>query len=202
MSKTITKIGPADHGRRMSLEEFDQAEGQEGHLYELSRGIVTVSDIPGRRHLLLVNGINQQFWAHKITNPGQIEVIAAGSDCKLLIAGLVSERHPDVAVYKKPPPDTDISFEIWTGWVPEILVEVVSSSSRTRDYEEQPEEYLQFGVKEYWIVDGDERTMIVMRRSRGRWVETTVRPPAIYWTKPLPGLEFSIDAVFKAAGLA
>ena len=54
MSKTITKIGPADHGRRMSLEEFDHAEGQEGYLYELSRGVITVADVPRRRHLLLV----------------------------------------------------------------------------------------------------------------------------------------------------
>jgi hypothetical protein len=44
--------------------------------------------------------------------------------------------------------------------------------------------------------------MVVMRRSRVRWVETTVRPPAIHRTKLLPGLEFSIEAVFRAAGLA
>ena len=81
------------------------------------------------------------------------------------------------------------------------MIEVVSPSSRQRDYDEKPEEYLRFGVKEYWIVDADKRTMIVMRRSRGRWVETTVRPPAIYRTKLLPGLEFSIEAVFKTAGL-
>ena len=27
MNKTITTIGPADHGRPMSLEEFGEAEG-------------------------------------------------------------------------------------------------------------------------------------------------------------------------------
>ena len=30
MGKTVVKIGPADHGRRMTLEEFDEAEGHEG----------------------------------------------------------------------------------------------------------------------------------------------------------------------------
>ncbi len=29
-------IGPEDHGRRMSLDEFDQAVGAEGYLYELN----------------------------------------------------------------------------------------------------------------------------------------------------------------------
>ena len=29
---------PADHGRRMSLEDFEQAKVQEGYLYELAGG--------------------------------------------------------------------------------------------------------------------------------------------------------------------
>jgi len=201
MSKTITKIGPADHGRRMSLEEFDEAEGQEGHLYELTRGIVTVSDIPHPFHFRLVDAINRQLRAYQFSHPGQIVAIGGGADCKLLIEAFDSERHPDVAVYKKAPPDAETSFEIWTQWVPEILVEVVSSSSRQRDYEEKPDEYMQFGVKEYWIVDPEVRVMVVMRRVRGRWVETTVRPPANYRTRLLPGLAFSIETVFKTAGL-
>jgi hypothetical protein len=118
MSKSATKIGPADHGRRTSLEEFEQAEEQEGYLYELSRGIITVSDLPNRLH------------------------------------------------------------------------------------DEKPEEYLRFGVKEYWIVDPDRRLMVVLRRSRGRWVETSVAPPAVYRARLLPGLELSIADVFHSAGLS
>ena len=52
MGKTIVKIGPADHGRRMSLKEFEHAKVQEGYLYELSRGIITLSDVPNRLHML------------------------------------------------------------------------------------------------------------------------------------------------------
>jgi hypothetical protein len=36
---TITRrIGPADHGRRMTLDEFIAADFEEGWLYELARG--------------------------------------------------------------------------------------------------------------------------------------------------------------------
>ena len=38
MLKAAIKVGPADHGRRMSLADFDHAEVQEGYLYELGRG--------------------------------------------------------------------------------------------------------------------------------------------------------------------
>ena len=79
-------------------------------------------------------------------------------------------------------------------------IEVVSPSSRKRDYKEKPEEYLRIGVKEYWIVDADERLMVVMRRTRGRWVETTVKPPTVYRPRLLPGLEFSIEAVLRQRG--
>jgi Uma2 family endonuclease len=202
MSKIITRIGPADHGRRMSLDDFEDAEAQEGYLYELSRGVVTVSEIPHPIHFRLVDAVNQQLRAYQFTNPGQIVAIGAGSDCKLLIEGLGSERHPDVAVYKKDQPDAGTSFEIWARWVPELVIEVVSPGSRQRDYEEKPEEYLRLGVKEYWIVDADDRALVVMRRSRGRWVETTVRPPATHRTRLLPDFEFSIEAVFTTAGLS
>jgi Uma2 family endonuclease len=154
MSKTLTMIGPADHGRRMSLEQFDKAEGQGGH---------------------------------------------SGSECKLLIDGLESERHPDLAIYKRPPPKGDNDDEVWSQWVPEIVVEVVSPSSRYRDYEEKPAEYLRLGVREYWIVDVDEGVLKVLRRSRGRWAQRTIRPPEIYRTSLLRGLQFSIETVFQAA---
>jgi hypothetical protein len=59
MPKTAIKIGPHDRGRRMSLEDFDHAEGQEGYLYELSRGVITVMDVPNPRHLAQVNAIRR-----------------------------------------------------------------------------------------------------------------------------------------------
>jgi hypothetical protein len=46
MSTTATLIGPEDQGRRMSLAEFDHAEVRDGYLYELGRGVITVSDVP------------------------------------------------------------------------------------------------------------------------------------------------------------
>ena len=103
-SKTITRIGPADQGRRMSLEEFEHAEAEDGQLFELSRGVVTVVDVPKPRHFKLVDAIRQQFSDLRKKQPQLIFGIASGSECKLLISGLESERHPDLAIYKTPSP--------------------------------------------------------------------------------------------------
>jgi Uma2 family endonuclease len=200
MGKTLVKIGRADHGRRMSLEEFEHAEVQEGYLYELSRGIITVSDVPNRLHMLLVAATRDQLQDYKSLNRGRIHIIASGNECKLLIPAFDSERHPDLSLYlTEPPPIEDAN--LWRHWFPEIVIEVVSPSSRKRDYEEKPDEYLRRGAREYWIIDPRKRVMVVMRRTRNRWAESLVRPPALYRTRLLPGLEFSCRAVFAAAGL-
>jgi Uma2 family endonuclease len=194
--KTAIKIGPDDQGRRMTLAEFDRAEGRPGHLYELSRGVVTVVDVPNPRHFAQVNAVRRQLAAYDLAHAGRIHSVGGGGECKVLLAGAESERHPDVAVYKTPPPEEE---DVWAGWVPEIVIEVVSPGSEQRDYVEKREEYLLFGVLEYWILDEQRREMLVLRRRRGRWAEQTVRPPEVYRTRLLPGLEFACAAVFEAA---
>jgi Uma2 family endonuclease len=195
MPKTTIKVGPQDAGRRMSLEEFDTAEGQPGYLYELSKGIVIVSDVPNTRHFAQLNAIRRQLSSYDLANPNVIHAIGGGGDCKILLNEEESERHPDFAVYKSPPPEENV----WATWIPDLVIEIVSPDSGHRDYVEKRQEYLLFGVREYWIVDADREEVLVLRRRGGRWIERVVRPPEVYATKVLPGFEFDCAAVFQAA---
>jgi Uma2 family endonuclease len=195
MPKTAIIIGPQDQGRRISLAEFDRAEGQEGHGYELSRGVVTVVDVPNPRHLAQVNALCQQFYDYRANHPEQIRTIATGGGCKILLPALESERHPDLSIYKTPPPNED---DLWATWIPEIVIEVVSPGSEQRDYVEKREEYLLFGVKEYWIVDSQKSEMLALRRTGGRWREKVLQPTDVYRTRLLPGFEFACAPVFQA----
>jgi Uma2 family endonuclease len=196
MTTQTIKIGPADHGRRMSLADFEHAEVQEGRLYELGRGVIIVSDVPGLHHLMQLNAIRRQLHAFDFRHPGRIHTIASGSDCKILLADLESERHPDLAIYKNAPPEGD---DFWASWIPEIVIEVVSPGSEQRDYVEKREEYLRFGVREYWIVDADRQEVLVLRRWGGRWIERILRPSDTYRTRLLPDFEFACALVFEAA---
>jgi hypothetical protein len=49
------RIGPADHGRRMSLEEFREAEEEGGYRDELASGVLEVTYVPGQPHGLIVS---------------------------------------------------------------------------------------------------------------------------------------------------
>ena len=44
--RTLLKLRPADHGRRLSLEDFTSASAEEGYRYELIRGRVYASPVP------------------------------------------------------------------------------------------------------------------------------------------------------------
>ena len=196
MAQTLIRIGPADEGRRMRLAEFADADAQEGYAYELGRGAVVVVNVPGRKHLAQVAAARLQLSAHQLAHPDQIHLISGGSECKILLANDESERHPDVAVYKSPPSDEG---DLWATWVPELVVEVVSAGSEHRDYVEKRGEYLQFGVREYWVIDAAKREMLVLRRLGGRWAEHVVREQETHEPRLLPGLRFEFAKVLAAA---
>jgi Uma2 family endonuclease len=155
-----------------------------------------VSNIPGLRHCLQVANIRLQFSAYQLAHPTRIHYLGGSFECKLLAPEWESERHPDVAVYLTPPPPEE---QPWRNWLPDIVVEVVSSRSEERDYVEKREEYLSLPIKEYWIFDLDPQEMLVLRRWGKRIVERIVRPSEIYKTRMLPGFEFDCAAVFEAA---
>lgn len=177
----------------MTLDEFDTAIGREGKLYELSRGVIVVSDVPNPPHARFLDAIFSQFWGYRLAHPGAIHAMPGGADCKLLIDGTESERHPDIAIYKTPAPGDDSS--VWSIWIPEIVVEVVSADSTERDYQEKPEDYPQFGVQEYWIVDPLREVVVIHRRVRGKWKIQTLTAGQKYATPLLPGFELDIAAI-------
>jgi Uma2 family endonuclease len=196
MIRTTLKIGPEDQGRRMSLREFDPCEVREGYLFELSRGIVTVSDIPGLPHAWQLAYLRDELTLYKAANPGEIQIILGSHECKLLVGEFESERHPDLAIYKKKPPAGD---NVWFHWAPEIVVEVVSPGSELREYVEKREEYLALGIKEYWIVDGAKKQILILRRVRGKWSDRTLGADDFYESKLLPGSKLDCGKVFDAA---
>jgi Uma2 family endonuclease len=199
MAQAVAKIGPADHGRRMSLDEFDKAQAKEGQIYELSCGVIAVTDVPGLRHLYQANALPDQLSGYELAKQGRRLYVAGKGECKIMVADLESERKPDRAIYLLPPPNEE---EVWWTWIPELVIEGTCPESECRDYLQTPEEYLRFGVREYWIVDTDRGKVLVLRRAGGRWKERVVRPPEIYRTGLLPGFEFFCEAVFQAADKA
>ncbi|MBI2901061.1 MAG: Uma2 family endonuclease [Planctomycetes bacterium] len=181
----------------MTLEEFAQADGQSGHVYELAGGEVVVVEIPGLPHGLVVDALQRQVQAYRVAHPGLVYYVASGSDCALRLPAMQSERHPDLSLYLTPPPDP---IDPWDAWVPDIAIEVVSAGQERRDYEEKRREYLAAGVREYWIVDPAARSVLVLDRRGDEWAERRLGAADRYRTGRLPGFELDVAALFAALG--
>jgi Uma2 family endonuclease len=191
------KIGPWHHGCKMSLRAFEFARTEDGSLYELARGYIVVSEVAGFAHMRQVGVLRRHLDHYHVENPERIYQICGTMECKLLIPEWESERHPDIAVYLRPPASRK-GRTLWRTWLPELVVEVVSESSRDRDYTEKRDEYWTLGVKEYWIVDGQLERVMVLKRGRSQWTERILRPEDICETKLLPGFELSCRTLFQA----
>jgi Uma2 family endonuclease len=200
MSTTPTRlrIGPADHGRRMTLDEFREADEEPGYLYELARGVLEVSEIPGDSHGQIVHNIHEVFSLYNRDNPGLILRVGHGSDVRFIIPDLISDRHPDLAIIFKGADLDDRGRQRAA-----LAVEVVSpgSKARRRDYEEKREEYLLVGLREYWIVDPKIGQVTVLSRVEGpdgpAWVERAFTRDEAIGSDLLPGLQAEVAVLWK-----
>jgi Uma2 family endonuclease len=195
---TKTKIGPRDHGRRMSLKAFEFVPVEEGFLYELARGYIVVSEVANFPHARRTAFIRKRLDHYHVENPEALYEILDGSQSKVLIPDWESERHPDIAVYFTAPKGKQ-DRTMWRSWVPELVIEVVSESSRDRDYTEKRDEYWTLGVKEYWIVDAKLEQVLVLKRGRSKWTEKTLGPADVCETKLLPRFRLPCSAIFEIA---
>jgi Uma2 family endonuclease len=130
------------------------------------------------------------------SHPDVIDFIGGAGEAKILLSADQSERHPDLSVYLSAQPQVK---DVWAVWVPEIVIEVVSPRSVKRDYEDKPAEYLEFGVREYWIIDSTKQQMTAMVRRAGIWQIQIVKPPQKYNTYLLPGFTLNLKRVLTAA---
>lgn len=201
MPDTRIQIGPADIGRKLTLDEFREAEEAPGYLYELVRGVLDVTEIPPDSHGQIVDNLHEMLSAYRGRNPGIILRIGHGSDIRLIIPILESDRHPDLGVVFHDDPRDERGRSR-----PSLVVEVVSPGKRARkrDYEEKLEEYLAFGVREYWIVDPEhERITVFMRQTLAEtatWSANVFEGDLTIVSGVLPGFEGTVDRVWEHIG--
>jgi Uma2 family endonuclease len=79
---------------------------------------------------------------------------------------------------------------------PDLIIEILSPSTAQKDMLVKFRKYLQAGVREYWIVDGEAKTIhVCVFQDNQYWVsiydETRIAPVSI-----LPGCEIDLKAVF------
>ncbi|MHC5538955.1 Uma2 family endonuclease [Singulisphaera rosea] len=179
-----------DQGRRMTLEEFHEADEIPGSLYELARGVLEVGEVPGDDHGQVVDNLHEGFSDYRRRYPNRILRIGHGSDLRLVIPDAVSARHPDLGMAFRSPSQGS------RGRLG-VVVEVVSAgrAARDRDYVAKRGESFGLDIDEYWIVDPMLRQVTVLERKQGdgggdwTWEEHVFLGDDTIVSHALPGFE-------------
>ena len=79
MSMIQLRIGPADHGRALTLEEFRDAEEEEGYRFELGRGVLEVTEVPSSPHRRVVSNLYRAIGRFDQEHRGLVECFGGGS---------------------------------------------------------------------------------------------------------------------------
>jgi Uma2 family endonuclease len=90
-------------------------------------------------------------------------------------------------------------LKTWVEGTPDLVVEILSSTTANRDRGLKLKAYARHGVTEYWIVDPDQRAIEVYRLGRERYRAPQVfRDPQSLTSSMLPNFSLSLADVFKS----
>jgi Uma2 family endonuclease len=195
---TVLKLGPADHGRELTLEEFLSGDYAEGHRYELIDGRLYVSPQANFPHDLLVRWLFRKLDHYAEQHEDVINYVSFGARVFVPDRDDVTCPEPDIAAYRKvplhrPPEDVD-----WQNLSPILVVEVLSPDELDKDLVRNVELYFQVpSVREYWVLDTRQEverpTLIAHRRYGKRWRVHEVTGGETYTTRLLPDFELVLD---------
>jgi Uma2 family endonuclease len=191
---TLIRIGPADQGRMMTLDEFEEADLEEGYRYELARGVLEVSEVPDELHGVIVWALLRPIADYDRAHPRVIHRAGGGAEYRFRLPVMQSGRHLDVAVTLRNTPRD------WRGFRrASMAFEVVSkgAEARERDYVTKRVEYLAYGLLEYWIVDPQEKMVTVLSRDGDAWREQVHRDDQQALSLVLPGFALRVSDLWN-----
>ena len=177
---------------RYTYEDYCELP-DDGNRYEVIDGVLFMAPAPHPRHQRILfnlaalfapfatgdNALGEAFFA-------PIDVIFASEDVFQPDLIFISRERLHII--------TDRGLEA----APDLAVEVLSPSTRTRDLNLKRGRYAHFGVPEYWPVDPETRTILALELVNGAYVERGTFGIGDELTTPLiPGLVIPVAQVFE-----
>jgi Uma2 family endonuclease len=174
---------------RWTYAEFARLPSEGGARNEIIAGELVVTPAPSTRHqrvvgkiMILIGGFVE---THRlgVVLPGPIDVLFAEGDYVEPDLVFVARGHESLL--------SDRGIE----GPPDLIIEVLSPSTRTRDRGSKLERYRHFGVAGYWIVDPEERMVEIWH---GEAPEPDVVRDTLVWRVGAQRLDISLEDVFQS----
>jgi Uma2 family endonuclease len=188
-------VGWDSAGIRMTPAEFDAIEDyDELYRYELVNGVMVVNPIPLEGQASPNEFLGYLLNQYKYNHPEGAALDETLQERYIHLEN--SRRQPDRVIWaglrRLPNPRED---------VPTIAIEFVSEGRRNWicDYETKRDEYLQAGVREYWVIDRFVRTMTVYSPGEDGFQIQIVTENETYHTPLLPCIELPLARLLAEA---
>ena len=177
--------------RRATIRDLD-AIPDDGNQYELLNGVITMAAAPTWKHqltsraiFLLINGwVEQHGLGDTLFAP--VDVIL--DDENVLQPDLIFVDEVHLA---------NVRSGRLRG-TPQLIVEVISPTSRSRDSVEKPMRYALAGAAEYWLVDPQLETVAVFTLMDSLYGELPPDADNVIHSAVLPGLTVRPTELFAA----
>lgn len=187
-------MGPTHSGVKLTYDDYVLFP-DDGQRHELIDGEHVVSPAPNMDHQGASGNIFGLIWSYLQKQPiGR--VFHAPLDVLFSRFDVVE---PDV-MYLSQQRMAETATERYVNGPPNLVVEVASRSTRKRDKTIKRGLYEKFGVDEYWFVDPDRRSVLVLRRADGPFLPgttLTLERGDLLTTPLLPGLELPLHKIFE-----
>lgn len=160
--------------------------------YELIGGKLILVPAPKTIHQRLVNRLSWLITGFVYKN-GLGEVLTAPTDVVLTEK---DKPQPDILFISKD--RLDVITEKNIQGAPDLVIEILSPSTGSRDKVEKSRLYYTHGVKEYWIVDPDSKVIDVFMPGEKNWNLFQAYSAEEILTSPLlSGLEIQLKDIFN-----
>jgi Uma2 family endonuclease len=177
----------------MTVEDLD-AMPEDGNRYEVIEGELFVSRAPALPHQILSGNIFANLWIYLRANPIGRVVATPG-----LVFDQFSGVIPDIVFFALGRADEIISGGRLIA-APDIAIEILSPGRENvaRDRVAKRQLYAKHGVKEYWIVDGENRAIEIHRLStKGLELAAVLRVGDEITSLLLPGFSCPLADIFE-----
>lgn len=180
---------------RFVYEDYKALPESMARQYELLDGEILMVPAPTTRHQLIAGNIHAMLHVHArrsglgvVLSP-PIDVVFGEGDAREIV-------QPDVLFVSRPRYGIIVEAEV--RGAPDLVVEVLSPSTATRDLTYKKHLYGRYGVREYWIVDPILETLDLYASKRGSFDQPrTMRASESFSSALFEGLVISLEDVFQ-----
>jgi Uma2 family endonuclease len=177
----------------ITVDQLDAFPEDDGNRYELIEGELFVSRAPGIPHQRVLSNLLFFLLEYLRRNPVGIVVPGAGA-----IFSKYDAVIPDLALVKNERWDQVVADDRFVAG-PDLVIEILSpgKTNRHRDLIAKQKLYEKFHVGEYWIVDPENRSVVISRHENESFGPTQVIRDNEVLTSPLlPEFSLPVAKIF------